>query len=122
MPADIKIIHTKEFIRATPDGILNLEETKKLFLDIVSVSEKNHKYNIVIDARNAEFIMSAIDLWYLMAEMFKNYNAFSQKMVILYLAGHFDNVEFFELCSQNKGFSVNAFTSYEEAIEWLFEV
>ncbi len=42
MPADIKIINTKEFIRATPDGILNPEK-KNLFLNIVSVSEKTKK-------------------------------------------------------------------------------
>ena len=33
----------------------------------------------------------------------------------------FDNAGFFALCAQNKGFHVNAFTSYEAAIKWVSE-
>jgi len=31
----------------------------------------------------------------------------------------FDHSRFFALCAENRGFSIRAFTSYEEAMEWL---
>jgi hypothetical protein len=33
----------------------------------------------------------------------------------------FDRARFFALCAENKGFNVEAFTSYEEAMDWLLE-
>jgi hypothetical protein len=33
----------------------------------------------------------------------------------------FDYAGFFALCAQNRGFQVSAFTSFEDAIEWLIE-
>jgi hypothetical protein len=31
----------------------------------------------------------------------------------------FDNARFFALCAENRGVNVHAFTSYEDAMEWL---
>jgi hypothetical protein len=31
----------------------------------------------------------------------------------------FDRSRFFALCAENRGFNIQAFTSYEEAMEWL---
>jgi len=44
----------------------------------------------------------------------------SQKVLLLVLPGvNFDRASFFETCSHNRGFTVNAFTDYEKAMRWL---
>jgi len=119
MPANIKIVHAHEFIRATPEGQLNLNETRTLFLDITLAYESLQNYNIIIDTRKANSVMSVFDLWYLASELNKFIKSFSQKIAILYAPENFNDVDFFTLCSNNRGFNVNAFTSYEETLEWL---
>ena len=91
MPTNIKIIHAREFIRATPEGRLDLERFKALLLEIASVSASLEDYETIVDTRKAEVGMSTTDLWY----------------------------GFFALAAQNRGFPVRAFTSFEGAIEWL---
>lgn len=119
MPTQIKIVKAKEFIRATPEGQLNYEESVNLLLEIALMAENSSNCNIVIDMRKAESIMSVLDLWHLSAFLYEHNKTFSQKTVILYEPMHFDHVEFFALCSQNRGYQLNAFSNYEEAIEWL---
>jgi hypothetical protein len=45
--------------------------------------------------------------------------SFSPKTAVLCPRERFDYGEFFALCAESKGFEVRAFTSYEEAFEWL---
>jgi len=41
---------------------------------------------------------------------------------VLILPGlDFDKAEFFELCSKNRGYNVDVFTNYEDAIQWFYE-
>ncbi len=115
----IKIINTISLIRATPVRQLNLEECKNLLLAIALIAKHSDKYYIIIDTRKTKSIMSVIDLWYLSAHLYEYKDTFAQKTVILYKPEHFDNVDFFSLCSINRGYKVNAYPTYEEGIEWL---
>ena len=122
MPAIIKVIHAHDFIKATPEGKLDLEESKKLLLEIASASAPLVHYDIVLDTRGARSVMSVTDLWYLAAELGDNFRkAFSRslKTAVLCPRDRFDHAAFFALCAQNRGFQVNAFTSFADAYEWL---
>ena len=119
MPTHIRIIHSQEFIKATPEGQLDLEESKKLLLEIVLASGPLLDYDIVLDTRKAQSEMSANELWYLAAELSKYCKAFSRKAAILCPLERFDHAEFFALCAHNRGFQVSAFTSFGDAMEWL---
>jgi hypothetical protein len=121
MPAHIKIIHALEFIKATPEGTLDLEETKKLLLEIASVSTPLVEYEILLDIRKTQSELSIANLWYLADELNKFRKTFTCKTAVLCPVEQFDHVGFFALCSQNRGFQVRAFTSYEGAMEWLLE-
>ena len=116
---DIKIIRTHAFIKATPEGRLDRENLKKLFIDIASAAATSDDCGILIDTRKAQSRMSASDLWYLAAQLSKLGEAFSRKTAVLCPRERFDRVGFFALCAQNRGFLVNVFTSFEDAIEWL---
>jgi len=38
MPANIRIIHAHDFIKANPEGKLDLEESKKLLIEVAAVA------------------------------------------------------------------------------------
>jgi hypothetical protein len=119
MLAEIKTIQTHAFIKATPTGRLDRENIKKLFIDIASAAAPLDDYNILIDTRQAQSKMSASDNWYLASQLSKLGKTFSRKTALLCPRERFDRVGFFALCAQNRGYLVNVFTSFEDAIEWL---
>ena len=101
-------------------GQLDIEETRTILLDITLALDSLQNYNIIIDTRKANSVMTVFELWYLAEELNKFIKIHTQKTVILYAPEHFKDIEFFTLCSNNRGFKLNAFTSYEKAMEWLF--
>ena len=121
MPTDIRIIHAHDFIKATPEGHLDLEESKRLLILIVSASAALDDHEIILDTRQSQSEMSVSDLWHLAAELEKFRGASSRKTAILCPLERFDHAGFFALCAQNRGFQVSAFTSFADAYEWLIE-
>lgn len=124
MPANIRIIHAHDFIKANPEGKLDLEESKKLLMEVAAVAAPLLDYDIVLDTRKMQSEMSITDLWYLAAEISENFRkAFSRslKTAVLCPTERFDHAGFFALCAQNRGFQVGAFTSLTDAYEWLIE-
>ena len=63
--------------------------------------------------------MSVTDLWYLAAELSNLHKAFQRKTAVLCPSERFDQAAFFALCAKNRGFQVGAFTTFDDAIEWL---
>jgi len=122
MPLNIRIVHVHDFMKVTPEGQLNLEESKKLLVEIALASDTLADYHIILDTRKAHSVISVTDLWYLAAELSNNFrktNFRTPKTAVLCPLDRFDYAEFFALCAQNRGFLVNAFTSFEDAYEWL---
>ncbi len=119
MPTNVKIIHASEFIKATAEGKLDFEESKRALQEIASAAGPLADCEIILDTRKAEVVMSPSDLWYLAAELDKlRKDLHGRKIAVLCPLEDFDHAEFFELCAQNRGFSVRAFTSFEDAIDW----
>ncbi len=119
MLSNIRIIHAKDFIKSTPEGPPDLERSKKLLLEIASASALSADYAIILDSRKAETVLSVSDVWYLATELSKYRKAFSRMTAVICPREEFDHAAFFALCSQNRGFNISAFISFEDAIEWL---
>ena len=119
MATNMRIIHAKDFIKVTPDGKLDLQESRKLLIEIASAPVPLVDHEIIIDTRKAEAAMSITDLWYLATELSKHEKSFSRKTAVLCPLKEFDQAGFFALCAQNRGLQVRAFTSFEDAFEWL---
>ncbi len=119
MATDIRIIHAQDFITATPEGRLDFEKSRKLLTEIASVSDPLVDYNIILDTRKANVEMSVTELWHLAAEISNLRKVFARKTAVLCPIHRFDDAAFFALCSQNRGLNIQAFASYEEAMEWL---
>ena len=120
MPTDIRIIHSYDFIKTTTEGRLDLEEAKKLLLEVASTPMASSHYEIILDTRKTQSALSVTDLWYLATELNRFRRAFLRKTAVLCPLEQFDNASFFALCANNRGFNIRAFTSFEDAIEWLF--
>jgi len=119
MPAHIKIIHAHEFIKATPEGELDINESKKLLLDIALTAGTLVDFEIILDTRKAHSILTITELWYLAKELCKFYKLRNHKIAVVCPQERFDYAGFFAICSKNNGFQINAFTFLENALEWL---
>ncbi len=119
MPTNIRIIHAHDFIVAAPEGKLDFDKTKELLIEVASATFPLDDYGILVDTRRTQVEIPVVGLWQLAVELSKLHMAFSRKTAVLCPGEHFDHAAFFALCAQNRGFKVNAFTSFEDAIEWL---
>lgn len=119
MPIDIRLVRAHEFVRVTPTGELDFETSKKAIIEIGSTTAHLVDYVILLDTRQVKVQMSVADLWYLAAEFRNLRETKPSKTAVLCPIENFDNADFFALCSENRGFRVKAFTSFEDAIDWL---
>ena len=120
MPTDIRIVHAHDFIKATVDGRLDFDESKRLLVEVASTTSTHPgDFGVLLDTRKAQAQMSATELWHLAAELSSLRRSFARKTAVLCPLESFDNAEFFALCAQNRGLQLEAFASFEEAMEWL---
>jgi hypothetical protein len=119
MPHQVKVIHASDFIRARPEGEFDLEASERLLGEIAKVGEALDEFEILLDVRHAQGTMSATDLWSLAERLVRYRSTFARKTAILCPVEKFDRARFFALCAENRGFNLQAFTAYEEAMEWL---
>jgi len=119
MPTNVKIIHASDFIRARPEGAAQLEDAEQLLKDIIAAGTGLEDYEVLVDTRRVTGSLSATDLWTLAEKLAKFRENFAHRTAILCPLEKFDHSRFFALCAENRGFNIRAFTSYEEALEWL---
>jgi hypothetical protein len=119
MPTDIRIIRAHEFIRATPEGQIDLVTTKEVLIGIALASTISGDFDVILDTRNTQSEMDVADLWELAAELHKHREAFSRKTAVLGPPDRSEYTSFFALCAQERGFDVKAFTHLGDAMEWL---
>lgn len=119
MPTNVKIIHASDFVRARPEGPAHLEEAEQLLKDIVAAGAGLEDFEVLVDTRRVTGSLSATDLWSLAEKLVRFRSSFAHRTAILCPLEKFDRSRFFALCAENRGFNIQAFTSYEEAMEWL---
>ena len=121
MPSNLRVIHARDFIKASLDGELDLAKSKDLLIEIASASAGLADFEVLVDVRKAQMQLSFSDMWFL-AEALAHYRAaFSGKTAVLCPVEGFDQARFFEQCARHKQFKLRAFTSFEDAIDWLID-
>ncbi len=120
MKAEIKFVKTKDFISTTASGQLNLEESKNVLKKLAAIIHPDEQHDILVDIRDTVSVLTLSDIYELITEIGRNRNSFRNKIAIL-LADHhdIDKAAFLEMCASNRGFSVNTFNDFEEAVNWL---
>lgn len=119
MPANVKVIHSSDFIRARPNGEADMEHAEKLLKDIAAAGAGLDDFDILVDTRHLKGRLSVTDLWSLAEKLVRFRKTFARRTAVLCPRERFDHTRFFALCAENRGFNMRAFASYEEAMEWL---
>ena len=114
-------ISVNDFLKVKPTGEFDKEESKKIlgkFAEVISDSGGN---NILFDFREAyaQVPLTYVDVYEFVAAIGQCRKP-CRKIAVLTREGvPFNNAKFFELCAGNRGFTAEAFTSFEEAINWF---
>jgi hypothetical protein len=113
------VIRARDFIRARPGGDANLEKAEQLLKDIAEAGTGLDDFDILVDTREVSGMLSATDLWSLAQRLVRYRKTFARRTAVICPIEKFDHTRFFSLCADNHGFNIQAFTSYEDAMEWL---
>lgn len=119
MPINVKVIHAKEFIRSTVSGALDFAESQRAILDLAAQIKQIGEYEVLIDIRGAETILSITNLYELAVALAGQSSLIDSKIALLGPLSGMDQAYFFETVAQNRGARIRAFTNFEEAITWL---
>ena len=119
MTTNVKVITARDFIRARPDGHAYLDRAEQLLAEIAQAGDGLDDFAVLIDTREVSGALSATELWTLAEKLVKFRHTFAKHTAVLCPIEKFDRTRFFALCAENYGFNIRAFTSYEDAMEWL---
>ena len=120
MDLNIRMIHSQDFIRTTPEGDIDFKMSKEIILRLALENARPGQYDILIDVRGTTSRLSLFDLANLVQIMIDHRESFRSKLAILIEPGErFDDAKFMELYAGNRGFQVGAFNDFEVAMDWL---
>jgi DNA-binding transcriptional LysR family regulator len=120
VPTNVKVIHARDFIRATPQGEAWFEKALELLQSIAEAGAGLTDFEVLVDTRRVTGGgLSAADLFRLAEALVRYRKTFARKTAVLCPLEKFDKLQFFALCAEDRGFNLRAFTSYEDAMEWL---
>jgi len=120
MATKIKVITGADFLEITPEGVINLETSRQLLVEIAKTEQPPVDYDLLVDFRDTRSHLSVLDVYQLAAELVNHGDTYRRKAALLVLPGvNFDHASFFETCAHNRGFAAHAFTDYEKAMRWL---
>jgi hypothetical protein len=120
MPTNIAIIETRDFIRARPDGALDLDASRELLVEVVSATRRAGEHSVLIDTRAAPLTrLSRTDLWTLGVAAGTQPALARGRVALLVPLDKQDDAEFFESVARLEGANVRAFSDFESAISWL---
>jgi hypothetical protein len=119
MPVNIKVILTKDFIRTTVAGVLNFEVSRQALIEMASQMDEPGKYEILVDTREAETVLSVVDIFELGQALADHPSLRRSKLAFLTSISGAKQVEFLETTTANHGIRAKVFTDFEQAITWL---
>lgn len=120
MPTMYKIINAKDFIKAKPNGITDLEQSKQVLLELAMIAGLSPEHEILLDIRGSDAGLTHEELYELIKELEKQRSFFHNKIAVLSRDDEqYNRAGFFEICANLEGFQVAAFIDYEKAINWL---
>lgn len=120
MAIKIKIVSAKDFIEVTADGMIDIAASRRLLVEIAKAERQPVDYELLVDFRDTDSRLSVTDIYQLAAELGEHTDIHRGKVALLVTPGlNFNQARFFETCSRNRGFLVDAFTDYEKAMRWI---
>ena len=115
-----KIISAKDFIKARPNGITDLEQVKQVLLELAMIAGLSPEHEILLDVRESNAGLTHEEIYELIKELEKHRSFFHNKIAVLSRDDEqYSRAGLFEICANLEGFQVAAFIDYEKAINWL---
>jgi hypothetical protein len=119
MPTEIRVIRASEFLRATAEGAYDLEDSRQVLLGLASAVPSPEDIDVLIDFREVSTELTLPNLYQLAREYTELRIAANRRTAVLVPPDRFDDAEFFAISAGGMGRRVSAFTSFEEAFDWL---
>jgi hypothetical protein len=123
MAFDIRVVSTRDFLRATRNGELDLDSSRKLLADIVSECARRVRHHVLIDWRRTEASPLAVpDLFEVAADLEVAGLRDGHKVASLHPTEDELNLgRYFEVFAAAHGFAFQSFTDPTAALAWLAE-
>src|SRR5262249_18133223 len=120
MDLNIRIIHAREFLKTTPTFEVDLETSKQIFLKLAQENAAPRQYDLLIDLRRTISILSFPEVLEVINVVIDHRDSFRAKVAILTEPGaKLENAQFAALYARNRGLQMEAFTDFEETMNWL---
>ncbi len=119
MPANVKVIHTRDFIKTTATGVLDFTASQQGLLDIASQTKQPGEYEVLVDTREAKVVLSITQVVQLGEALANHPSLCRSKIGLLAPMSDADQAAFFETVAWNRGVRIRTFTDFEPAISWL---
>jgi hypothetical protein len=120
MDLNLRLIQAKDFLIASPTGEFDLENAKRMLVELACENATPGQYDVLIDIRDTSEGLSLPHITELVQMMIDCRDSFRSKLAILTTPGRrFDKAKFLEQYAGNSGFQVGAFVDFEEALLWL---
>lgn len=119
---NIKIIRSIDYLYINDDGSINFERSKKRLSEIASEKCPTINYEILLDFRRTQWILSTEEIYSFVHVFTENQDSFGNKIALLLLPGvNFDKELFHGLCTEAETEIIHTFTNYEDAIHWFYD-
>ena len=118
MPAAIEVTQVKPFFRATAYGVHDVEQAKAAIGRLAELVAAEPG-GVLIDVREAASFLSLAEVQTLLDEFAMRKIGAGRKTAVLCPESRYDNTHFFAVSARGMGLDVHAFTSFEEACDWL---
>ena len=120
MGPNVRVIHPSDFLRARPDGRVDLDMAKSLLAQVAAAAAPLDEYDVLIDIRDVVGQLTPDEVGELAGTLDQYRSAFLHKTAVLCPRERSDNAKLFSLLAVSHGFPhVRAFLNYEDAMEWL---
>ncbi len=113
----IEVTREKDFVLVTARGKHTVGQGRESLRQIAETAAVDGR--LLLDVREASSFLSLTDVRALVEEFAELGLGAGRKTAIVSSADRFDNVHFFAVSARSMGLDVQAFSSFDEAREWL---
>jgi hypothetical protein len=120
----IKVYQTKDFIRKTAQGTIDLDRSLEVVRELATAANYFQGHSILMDLRGTEVDADRSDTLRLAAEFSNYFKSFQNKIALIVpdTAERMAHAEFMRSCMHLQGFQWEFFMAYEDAIDWLSDI
>lgn len=120
MNAEIQFISVSDYFTPKENGKIDFNDSLNILKNVAAQNENGKIKNMLIDVRDFVTELSVPEIYEIITELSNYREHFSRKIAVVY-GPHFeaDKSEFFQISAQNRGFNINTFSDYDEAVTWL---